>query len=132
LKSLARLLKDAGLFREGASDPPLDIVRSRGYLAMMRTVALKTLEGQVREHVHLAEKGETVLITDDQDRVIAELAPSHREACNPFADNPALAEAVRKGWITPASVISDEPPPRLPIVPLKALLKDLDNDRSDR
>jgi hypothetical protein len=46
--------------------------------------------------------------------------------------NPALAEAIRKGWITPAEIVSDEPPPRLPIVSLKKLLKDLDDDRADR
>jgi antitoxin (DNA-binding transcriptional repressor) of toxin-antitoxin stability system len=96
----------------------------------MRAVALKTLETQVSEYVHLAEKGETVLITD-QDRVVAELIPS-REAASPFAHNPALAEAVRKGWITPAEVISDEPPPRLPVASVKELLKELDEDRADR
>jgi antitoxin (DNA-binding transcriptional repressor) of toxin-antitoxin stability system len=77
----------------GEPDPLLDSVRRPGYLAVMCTVALTTLEGQASEYVHLAERGETVLITD-QDRVIAELAP-HRKARNLLADNPALAEKKR-------------------------------------
>jgi len=95
----------------------------------MRSVALKTLETQVGEYVHLAENGETVLITD-QNRVVAELIP-FRQA-GPFADSPALAEAVRKGWITPAEVTSGEPPPRLPVASVNELLKELDEDRADR
>ncbi|HYX22854.1 MAG TPA: prevent-host-death protein [Thermoanaerobaculia bacterium] len=97
----------------------------------MRAVALKTLETQVSEYVHLAEEGETVLITD-QDRVVAELIPFRQAVGGPFADNPALSEAVRKGWITPAEVVSDEPPPRLPVASVKELLKELDEDRADR
>jgi hypothetical protein len=51
---------------------------------------------------------------------------------NPFVDNPALAEAVRKGWITPAEIVPDEPPPRLPVTTLEKLLEELDEDRADR
>ena len=96
----------------------------------MRAVALKTLEKQVNELVHLAEKGETLLITE-HDRVIAELSPP-REEPSPFLTNPALAEAVRKGWITPAGDASGEPPPRQPVAPTKVLLEELDADRADR
>ena len=96
----------------------------------MRAIALKTLETHVHELVHLAEKGETVLITE-HDRVIAELNPP-REAQSPFLTNPALAEAVRKGWITAAGDVSGEPPPRHPIAPTEELLEELDADRADR
>jgi antitoxin (DNA-binding transcriptional repressor) of toxin-antitoxin stability system len=96
----------------------------------MRSVALKHLESSVGEYVRLARNGETVLITD-QDRVIAELNPP-RETGNPFLENAALAEAVRKGWITPATDTSDEPPPRRPVAPLEDLLRELDWDRGDR
>ncbi len=75
-------------------------------------------------------RGETVLITD-QDHIIAELNP-HDVRQDPLVDNPALAEAVRKGWITPAEVVSGEPPPRLPVAPLRELLQELDEDREDR
>jgi antitoxin (DNA-binding transcriptional repressor) of toxin-antitoxin stability system len=79
----------------------------------MRSVALKTLEGQVTKYVSLAQRGETVLITD-QDHVIAELTPHRETRRDPLVDNAALAEAVRVGWITPAEIVSDEPPPGCP------------------
>lgn len=97
----------------------------------MRSVALKTLEGQVTEYVSLAQRGETVLITD-QDHIIAELTPPREARRDPLRDNPALAEAVRIGWITPAEIVSAEPPSRLPVAPLSELLKELDEDRADR
>jgi antitoxin (DNA-binding transcriptional repressor) of toxin-antitoxin stability system len=97
----------------------------------MRSVALKTLEDQVTEYVSLARKGETVLITD-QDHVIAELTPPREARRDPLVDNPALAEAVRMGWIAPAEIVSSEPPPRLPVAPLSELLQELDEDRADR
>jgi antitoxin (DNA-binding transcriptional repressor) of toxin-antitoxin stability system len=97
----------------------------------MRSVALKTLEGQVSEYVNLAQRGETVLITD-QDHIIAELTPPRETRRDPLVDNPSLAEAVRMGWITPAEFVSDEPPPRRPVAPLNELLKELDEDRADR
>lgn len=96
----------------------------------MRSVALKSLEDQVTAYVNLAKEGETVLITE-QDHVIAELTPPH-EARGSLRDNPALVEAVRKGWITPAEVVSNEPPPRLPVAPLEELLRELDEERADR
>lgn len=97
----------------------------------MRSVALKILEGQVTEYVGLAQRGETVLITD-QDHIVAELTPPREARRDPLVENPALAEAVRVGWITPAEVVSSEPPPRLPVAPLRELLQELDEDRADR
>lgn len=99
-------------------------------MADMRSVALKHLESSLGEYVRLARNGETVLITE-QDQVVAELNPP-RETCNPFLENGALAEAVRKGWITPAAVTSQEPPPRRPVAPLEDLMRELDWDRGDR
>jgi len=51
---------------------------------------------------------------------------------DPLVDNPALAEEVRIGWITPAEIVSDEPPPRLPVAPLRELLQELGESRADR
>lgn len=62
------------------------------------------------------------------DEILRELA-FHRKA--PFKDNPALHEAVREGWITPATASSDAPPARKPVAPLEEILKDLDEDRKD-
>ena len=42
-----------------------------------------------------------------------------------------LADAVRKGWVTPPSVAGDLPAPR-PVVSLAELLKELDADRAER
>jgi antitoxin (DNA-binding transcriptional repressor) of toxin-antitoxin stability system len=95
----------------------------------MRSVALKTLGDQVTAYVDLAKNGEPVLITD-QDHVIAELIPPRAES-RLFEKNPALAEAVRRGWLTPAEIISEEPPPRLPVASLHELLRELDEERSD-
>jgi antitoxin (DNA-binding transcriptional repressor) of toxin-antitoxin stability system len=109
----------------------LDSLEPGAYLGFHAILALKTLEGQVTEYVSLAQRGETDLITD-QDHVIAELTPPREARRDPLVDNPALAEAVRNGWITPAEIVSDEPPPRLPFASLKELLQELDEDRADR
>jgi len=44
----------------------------------------------------------------------------------------ALAEACRKGWLTPPKVISGDPPPRHPMAPMDQLLEELQADREDR
>ncbi len=43
-----------------------------------------------------------------------------------------LAEAVRQGWITPPALVGTGVPPRAPVARLRALLKELDDDRDDR
>lgn len=42
------------------------------------------------------------------------------------------AEAVRNGSITPAKVVSREPPPRLPVMSFETLMRELAADREDR
>jgi len=95
----------------------------------MRAVALKELEERLSEFVHLAEAGETVVVTD-QDRVVAELVPPRLRAVPPASQAP-LADAVQRGWIKPAA--SDVgTPPRIPVASLDDLLEELNRDRSDR
>jgi hypothetical protein len=65
-------------------------------------------------------------------KTLDQVTPPRETRRDPLVDNPALAEAVRAGWITPAEIVSDEPPPRLPIGPLRELLLELDEDRADR
>jgi prevent-host-death family protein len=96
----------------------------------MHAVGLKTLKNKLSEYVRLAAKGETVLVTD-RDRVVAELVPPRTER-SPMLADAMLADAVRKGWITPAILTSDEPPPRHPIMPFEELMRDLEKDREDR
>ncbi|MEE8587287.1 MAG: prevent-host-death protein [Acidobacteriota bacterium] len=89
----------------------------------MRSVGLKILK-------NLAASGETILVTE-RDRVVAELSPP-RPGRTPILADARLAEAVRKGWITPPLLVQDDPPPRSPVAPLDRLLEELDDDRGER
>ena len=96
----------------------------------MHAIGLKTLKNKLSEYVRLAAGGETILVTD-RDRVVAELGPPRVER-SPILADAMLADAVRKGWITPATISSKEPPPRKPAVPFNQLMRDLEKDREDR
>ena len=97
----------------------------------MRAVGIKALNSRLSEYVRLAESGETVLVTN-RDRVVAEIVPP-RGTGNPLADNPRLAEMVRKGELTPATKPWSGPPPSgPPVMTLAQLLRELDEDRADR
>jgi prevent-host-death family protein len=112
----------------GRRAEPFDEVATRGYFRDMRAVGIKTLKNKLSEYVRLAGTGEVILVTD-RDRVVAELvSPSPGRA--PLVADAALAEAVRKGWLTPPTLVTGEAPPRLPAAALRALLEELDEDRS--
>jgi antitoxin (DNA-binding transcriptional repressor) of toxin-antitoxin stability system len=97
----------------------------------MRAVALKTLQNSLSEYVHLAQEGETVLVTE-RDRVIARLVPPLREN-GAGSGQDGLTEAVQKGWITlPGRREPKGPPPRIPVAPWAELARELDEDRGDR
>jgi len=96
----------------------------------MRSIGLKVLKNKLSEYVRLASSGETVLVTD-RDRVVAELCPP-REGRSPLLADALLAEAVRRGWITPARARLPEAPPRKPVAPLADLLAELASDRAER
>ncbi len=96
----------------------------------MRAVGLKILKNKLSEYVRLAEKGETILVTD-RDRVVAELSPP-REGRSPYLEDAQLADMVRRGLLTPALVRDDRPPPRKPSMTLSEIMKGLDHDREDR
>jgi len=96
----------------------------------VRAVGLKVLKNKLAEYVRLAASGETVLVTD-RERVVAELVPPGMER-GPLAADALLAEAVRKGWLTPALGAAAESVPRRPTMPLARLLADLERDRADR
>jgi antitoxin (DNA-binding transcriptional repressor) of toxin-antitoxin stability system len=107
-----------------------DKVASGSYFIAVRAVGLKVLKNRLSEYVRLAASGETILVTD-RDKVVAELVPP-REGRSPAVNDVYLAEAVRKGWVTPPVVFEKGPPPRVPVAPLKALLAELQGDREDR
>ena len=79
------------------------LVASGSYHFVMRSIGLKVLKNKLSEYVRLASSGETVLVTD-RDRVVAELCPP-REGRSPLLADALLAEAVPKGWITPARAL---------------------------
>lgn len=94
----------------------------------MRAVGIKVLKNKLSEYVRLAASGETVLVTD-RDGVVAELGPPRAGRAAALLDV-QLAEAVRKGWVSPR--VAHGAPPRLPVAPLSDLLAELDEDRADR
>ena len=97
----------------------------------MRSVDVKVLNSRLSEYVRLAASGETVLVTD-RGRVVAEIGPPHVTR-GPILADALLAEAVRKGRLTPP-VLPDAgklPTPK-PVAPLQNLLGELDGDRSER
>ena len=96
----------------------------------MRAVGLKILKNRLSEYVRLAASGETVLVTD-RDRVVAELVPPERSRSPVLADA-LLAEAVRRGWITPPALAAAGPPPRTPGMLFRDRLRELERDRSER
>ena len=97
----------------------------------MRSVGLKALNNQLSRYVRMAAAGETVLVTD-RDRVVAEIVPP-REERSPFIADALLADAVRKGLLTPPATKGAGPPVKPPpIMSLDELLRDLDADRQDR
>jgi antitoxin (DNA-binding transcriptional repressor) of toxin-antitoxin stability system len=96
----------------------------------MRAVGLKVLKNRLSEYVRLAAGGETILVTD-RDRIVAELVPP-RDGRSPLLADAHLAEAVRRGWITPPALPASGPPPRKPVARLRDLLRDLGRDREDR
>ena len=97
----------------------------------MRSVGLKVLNNRLSEYVRLAAAGETVLVTD-RDRVVAEIVPPRAER-SPILADALLADAVRKGWLTPPAAPRSEPPRApAPIMTLDQLLTELDEDRGDR
>src|SRR5574341_615669 len=108
----------------------LDKVATRSYILSMRSVGLKVLKNKLSEYVRLAAHGETVLVTD-RDRVVAEIVPPEKHRAPVLADA-LLADAVRRGWITPPALSTSGPPPRKPILSFRELRRDLERDRSDR
>jgi antitoxin (DNA-binding transcriptional repressor) of toxin-antitoxin stability system len=96
----------------------------------MRAVGLKVLKNKLAEYVRLAAGGETVLVTD-RDRVVAELSPP-RQGRSSLVSDAALAELLRKGWITPAAAPGRGTPPRKPVAAFETLMRELEEDRADR
>lgn len=96
----------------------------------MRAVGIRTLKNRLSEYVRLVAAGETVLVTD-RERVVAELVPP-RSGRSVEVPDALLADAVRRGWLTPALGPLDAAPPRRPVAPLEQILAELAGDRGER
>jgi len=96
----------------------------------MRSVGLKVLKNKLSEYVRLAAGGETVLVTD-RDHVVAELGPP-QPGRSPILTDALLAELVREGWLTPPVLVDGNPPPRKPVMSLREIMRELDQDRDSR
>ena len=95
----------------------------------MRVVGIKMLKNKLSEYVRLAASGERVLVTD-RDRVVAELVPPQSERT--AANDAALAEAVRSGWVRPPVLPAQGPPARIGGMTFDEVMADLQADRADR
>lgn len=96
----------------------------------MRAVGLRALKNHLSEYIRLAASGETVLVTD-RERVVAEIVPPSGGRARSASDA-LLADAVRRGWLTPALGSTTDVAPRRPVVPLAVLLEEVDADRAER
>jgi prevent-host-death family protein len=96
----------------------------------MRTVGLKTLKNKLSEYVRLAANGETVLVTD-RERVVAEIVPP-QAGRGAILGDAMMADAVRRGWVTPPTLVAAGVPPRKPVMKFRDLMAELDQDRGDR
>lgn len=105
-------------------------VATGSYLKAMRAIGIKALKDKLSEYVRLASAGETVLISD-RDQVVAQLGPPEPGRTRTVGDA-LLADAVRRGLVTPAVLPPGPPPESPPVAPLAELLHELDEDRSER
>lgn len=96
----------------------------------MLAVGLKSLKNKLAEYVRLVAAGETVLVTD-RERVVAELIPP-RSGRSEMSSDALLADAVRRGWLSPPVVGAGVPEPGVGVAPLATLLDELAHDRGDR
>jgi antitoxin (DNA-binding transcriptional repressor) of toxin-antitoxin stability system len=95
----------------------------------MRAVGVRALKNQLSAYVRLAAAGEVILVTD-RERVVAELVPP-REGRSELARDAMLADAVRKGWLSPPLGDATGRLPRRPVGRLEDLLGGLGADRAD-
>lgn len=93
-------------------------------------MGIKVLKDKLSEYVRLASTGETILITD-RDRVVAELVPPERTRADRLPDT-MLADAMRRGLVTPAPLPPGAPPESQGVAPLNQILGELDGDRAGR
>jgi antitoxin (DNA-binding transcriptional repressor) of toxin-antitoxin stability system len=105
------------------------MVATEGYFHWMRSVGIKVLKNKLSEYIRIASQGETVLVTD-RDRVVAEITRP-QSGRGEMVGDAVLAEAVRKGWITPP-LMRRTVMPRQPVARLGDILEQLAHEREER
>ena len=95
----------------------------------MRVVGIKMLKNKLSEYIRLAASGERVLVTD-RDRVVAELVPP--QSGTMAANDAALAEAVRSGWVRPPVLPAQGAPARIGGMTFDEVMAHLHEDREER
>jgi antitoxin (DNA-binding transcriptional repressor) of toxin-antitoxin stability system len=94
----------------------------------MRVVGIKVLKNKPSEYVRMvAATGETVLVMD-RDRVVAELVPP-RAARGLDVSGARLAEAARRGWLTPPLGEVGPVPAGPPVARLADIVAEVRGDR---
>jgi len=96
----------------------------------MISAGIRELKNNLSRYVREIEAGKRIAVTANG-RVVAELVPPAPGRGETLSDI-ALADAVRRGWLTPPLVGPGGAIPRKPILPLAALIDDLAADRADR
>src|ERR1051326_9436715 len=108
----------------------LEEVASGSYLIRMRAVGLKVLKDRLSEYIRIVSAGETVLVTD-RDRIVAKIVPPYSGRA-PLVADALLAEAVRRGWISPPALAADPPPPAKPVMTLGDIMGEPQRARAGR
>jgi prevent-host-death family protein len=96
----------------------------------MRKVGIKAAKNGFSQYVRLAERGETVEITD-RGRVVAHLGPPAVDRTKTTKEE-RWTDLIRRGVVTPAKRPKGPLPPRRPVMSLERLLGELEDDREDR
>lgn len=99
-------------------------------MADMVAVGIKLLKNRLSEYVRRAAAGETVLVLD-RERVVAEMGPPRPER-TASAPEEHLAEAIRKGYITPPQTPAVPPTRRFATEKFEDVMADLERSRADR
>jgi len=105
-------------------------MRTSNVLLQPFSEGIKVLKNKLSEYVRVAADGETVLVTD-RDRVVAELGPPPPGRAGHVSDA-LLADVARQGWLRPPIAVSRDLPAMKPVASLADVLRELDEDRSDR
>ena len=96
----------------------------------MKSVGLKLLKNKLSEYVRLAQQGEIVLVTD-RDTVVARIVPPAEGGATRVTDA-VMLDLVRRGVLSPALAVSEEPPPSYGTATWEEVKAGLDEDRTER